>query len=1066
MSSGPSPLHHIVATAAQTHQQDDPGLRLASSSSEESSASSSQSTSPGPSPRSSREHSLTDAVARQLFDQTGTAASSSTSRYGADDDYLSSTASDSYDSAGESNVSHGAHHHQQQQHRGGSSASLVRLSGAAAAASSQDAATAASIDGPGAVQYAQWASPYLDDGYSSSRASSPQPQYSAQQQYRTGSAAINGGDAHLWSDFGGHSPRLNATAAGGVYVQSISRNRSRNTSGTTTPTFATDKEAQDYHSHHSQTSALLRKLGGTLTPDHSPVLGHKQRRPGWWSQRAQSKRKLSNASSTSAAPPLGAPSTLPSKSGRNKSCMSTFGAALLRQPWVPTQPLTILFSFLLFGCFAATLTTLLMHVLSSDREPLPWRQFCQDQRPFPHTLCDSLKPVSVFVGVFSVDASIERRNTIRQTYARHTRPIDPATGRPTQDVQLKFILGRPRKSWARRVALEMEMYNDVVVLDIDENMNKGKTFRYFEWAYDNATVPTYYRTERDELGVGFRKVDYVVKADEDTFINLNELERHLRVTPRERTYWGYLVRNLFMAGEIYALSSDLVQYVATYQPLRQYIMGKEDQRVAKWMRIHPEYSTIHWVSERCWIYDGPKAGTTYSHGYLFPDEVERIRLEGRRGISEEERIRRGGDLAPSFSTVSRWKHDYVTPASGLTIDEQVEALVEGGGRWATSAWRSDYGRNGRVVSRDKVVFDKADTRLRDARQSRAGGDEADREATGVRPGIPDRSRTLPSARTTRFGKDLFRDPSDVEAVQIDVDGQAKRSKRAAIPGQREEDGDGEWVEIHNAVQAPWEFIYRTSSSIADSTGHSASKPESIETEQNRSVTESESPSRSTDSSTPADNLPTGQVKRPLHNYILPPSNDERFLPPPTLRYDPSSMRLKSDRMLGMPHGGTVAVHYLKRNEWFFETALALIGRDKLWDGGVDTAAFPMHPSMAGRERVIGEDLTMSQISSLPPWTSSGQVELVDAYWGGARMYGSPIVLEDGMISEGRPSDARREAIHNVPNTALGGRLTRSRSSPMFGMALEDGVEVLSSEQQDELDAAKASEGAAFVIQQQ
>lgn len=76
-----------------------------------------------------------------------------------------------------------------------------------------------------------------------------------------------------------------------------------------------------------------------------------------------------------------------------------------------------------------------------------------------------------------------------------------------------------------------------------------------------------------------------------------------------------------MAGEVYALSSDLVTYISTYTPLLSYLTGPEDKRVSKWIRMHPSYASINLISERCWIYDHPKAGTTYSHGFLFPDEV-------------------------------------------------------------------------------------------------------------------------------------------------------------------------------------------------------------------------------------------------------------------------------------------------------------------------------------------------------------------------------------------------------------------------------------------------------------
>lgn len=222
--------------------------------------------------------------------------------------------------------------------------------------------------------------------------------------------------------------------------------------------------------------------------------------------------------------------------------VSTCCARMLRSPLVPTQPLSILFTLVLIISFLVSTTTLTVHVLNNDKAPLPWRTFCQEQAPFPHDLADSLPPATLFVGVFSVDASYERRHLIRSTYLRHTKPVDPATGRPASNIQVKFILGRPRLNHARRVALEMETYNDIVILDLKENMNKGKTHSFFKWASENATLPFYYSLPGDDsmssVGVAFKKADYVVKADDDAFLVLSELERHLRVSPRQHTYWG------------------------------------------------------------------------------------------------------------------------------------------------------------------------------------------------------------------------------------------------------------------------------------------------------------------------------------------------------------------------------------------------------------------------------------------------------------------------------------------------------------------------------------------------
>ncbi|GAA6004897.1 uncharacterized protein JCM10292_002550 [Rhodotorula paludigena] len=836
------------------------------------------------------------------------------------------------------------------------------------------------------------------------------------------------------------------------YRSAGSRNRSRNTSGYTTPESGKEAHGAEYYqNHHYQTSALLRKLGGKLAPEEAPVFSRNKRKPGWWARRAETRRKNTGPAGAD-APLLGAAGS--SKAPRDRSCVSMALSAFLRQPWVPTRPFTILFALLLFGCFAATLTTFLVNVLSSDREPPPWRQYCQEQRDFPHALADSLKPVNVFVGVFSVDAAEQRRNAIRLSYGKHSKPIDPRTGKPAHNVQLKFILGRPRKKWAKRIALEMEMFNDLVVLDVEENMNKGKTFKYFSWASENATVPVYYSPAGEagmvngvrQVAVGFQKADYVVKADDDSFIVLSELERHLRITPRENTYWGYLIRNRFMAGEVYALSADLVQHVASYPRPKSATIGKEDQRLAWWMRKHPKASQIHWITERCQIYDHPKAGTTYSRGFTFPDHVEQVRAEGRRGISEEEQLRRGGELWQSYSTVSTWKKPYSPPAEGLSIEEEVEALVEGGGRWAAQGWRSDNGRGPEAVQLDRMLFSPLDARLVDRFYSSDTGHNLS-TVTDAKPGAPDRSVIIPSARTTRFGKDLFRDPEGVRAVNH-LRKRAANVQEGPTRGPLEE---GEF-EIHNLVRGPFED---------GPTPDAAAQGEAPTS--NSSTAASDSSSSPPPSSSPAPivnepayvNEPTGQIRLGQHAYAVP-SYNERFLPAATLRFDPATRSLRQQRMLNQPHGGTVAVHYLKRNEWFYETALALLGRERMWDAGSDAPAYPSSPyeSNALLEPYAQDPLALS---ATPPHVGGAhadgqppQLEVFPALWGGARMYGSPIVTPDGMIVEGRRAEANRERLVQSPpagsnsRAALAsrlGRVTGGGRQPLVMVAEMDGVAI-------------------------
>uniref|UniRef100_V5E3F9 Galactosyltransferase n=2 Tax=Kalmanozyma brasiliensis (strain GHG001) TaxID=1365824 RepID=V5E3F9_KALBG len=650
--------------------------------------------------------------------------------------------------------------------------------------------------------------------------------------------------------------------------------------------------------------------------------------------------------------------------------IAAFFSKVFRTTFGPIHPITMLLALIFIASFVTTVTKLIIYILNPDKEPKMWRIYCQEQPNFPHAYADALAPVDVFVGIFSIDSAYERRHVIRSTWATHTLPVDPHTGMPTSNVQVKFIIGKPRQAHARRVALEMETFNDLVVLDMNENMNRGKTHAYFQWAAENATVPFLRAVEheqqqqqpsvgdvllgerglhgnghgqtREVLGgvadeaqryqVLWKKADYVVKVDDDAYVVLEELERHLRVAPRQLTYWGYLVRNWFMAGEAYALSSDLVQYVAHSENVLHYIKGKEDKKVAQWINLHPNRSNIHWVSERCWIYDHPKAGTAYSHGFLFPDYVEKIKLEGRRGLTDQEIARRGGEhRAKSYSTVSRWHLPYVEPRNDLTIEEEVEALVEGGGRWAGTWVRGEEGNDTQIwVPWEQIVFEADDERLKSPMVNDLGTHPALAEQIGIDPA---------SGLTVRHINSLT--PKPLETL-IKADGDHQQ-------------------------QPPWRkrdlpFLAHLPSVPGFDFGAGGVS---------RSAAE--------------------ERKRSFANAATQP----RMIPLPTHKDgNGEAEELRNRRYLGRRFGGTVVVHYLKKSEWFYETALALSGRGRFWPDG------------AGG---LGSE------------------------W---RMYGSPLVRhEDGYISGGRSQprpdmevaylqQARRQAQANAAQAAQaqGGRM--------------------------------------------
>ncbi|KAF8342849.1 uncharacterized protein EI90DRAFT_3030431 [Cantharellus anzutake] len=476
--------------------------------------------------------------------------------------------------------------------------------------------------------------------------------------------------------------------------------------------------------------------------------------------------------------------------------------AFVRHPLFPSSPSSIFLTIAAIFLTALATTLFLMRVLNPDKNALPWRSYCALSPQFSAAELSKLPPVGIFIGVMSVESAVERRMLIRSTWAKHPRSRGSNGG--TDRTIVRFILGAPSADWMRRIQLESETYKDIVLLPSSEDTNSGRTHAFVQWAHTNAFVPPpdpssnqsysakhpspydwQYSHKRAAIplsGTLFPSFDdgrrpaplppaphdprtantstewvrpqFFVKAEDDSFVMLTELEARLRLEwyealsdvtneagtagssghrealpktklpmtssavqlPQRSTtwiaaeaqstssvtafgydsyksqggkksidpmiYWGYLVKARFMAGELYALSSSLVDYIATDPVVASTVQGKEDQLTARWLRIHPRASDVRWRSERCWIYDHPRAGTVYSHGFLFPSEVARIRHETTHGSSPAEihllpMSTSSADPSLTHSTVSKFGYPYKAPSSNLTTDQEVEALIEG-----------------------------------------------------------------------------------------------------------------------------------------------------------------------------------------------------------------------------------------------------------------------------------------------------------------------------------------------------------------------------------------------------
>ncbi|CAK5280525.1 unnamed protein product, partial [Mycena citricolor] len=419
------------------------------------------------------------------------------------------------------------------------------------------------------------------------------------------------------------------------------------------------------------------------------------------------------------------------RSGRLYSSLRKWCRWLFTHPFFPRQPITIILTLILLSVFTIFVTLLLMYILNPDKDPLPWRAYCFASPAFPPTNLDSLPPAGILLGVFSIDSGYERRSLVRTTWAKHVRSRNGAGdgdgGLGTSRTIVRFVMGQPRKDFERRIRLEMEMYNDIVILPIPENMNDGKTHTFFSWASLNAWVPPVYNETgskapvysyssrsspppalaphdpilahkhqlEDTIAQPWVRPDFVIKADDDSFAMLAELEARLRVelhSPPEAgeiepytgdplIYWGYLVTNRlhrFMAGELYALSWALVDWAAKDPAVKTLTRGAEDKQTAKWMKLHPLASQVRWVRI--------DIRNSYTHGFLFPSEAQRAKDNlvpfPHQALQDalNNSLMTGGTPSPSdwsYSSVSKFGVRYEPPIPDLTISQSVEALVEG-----------------------------------------------------------------------------------------------------------------------------------------------------------------------------------------------------------------------------------------------------------------------------------------------------------------------------------------------------------------------------------------------------
>ncbi|GLJ31955.1 hypothetical protein SUGI_0643270 [Cryptomeria japonica] len=159
-------------------------------------------------------------------------------------------------------------------------------------------------------------------------------------------------------------------------------------------------------------------------------------------------------------------------------------------------------------------------------------------------------------------------------------------------------------------------YNDIIILNCEENMDQGKTYTYF------SSLP--------KIGLQY---DYVMKADDDVFFRIDKLAESLKPLPRIDTYYGFVLPcekvdpfDKYMSGMGYALSWDLVKWIEESPIAKNNSVGPEDLMVGRWLDEGKKAKNR--FNNKPAMYDFPFSNAPCSHEFI-PETIAVHKLKDR-----------------------------------------------------------------------------------------------------------------------------------------------------------------------------------------------------------------------------------------------------------------------------------------------------------------------------------------------------------------------------------------------------------------------------------------------------
>ncbi|QHO21891.1 hypothetical protein HN873_037845 [Arachis hypogaea] len=185
----------------------------------------------------------------------------------------------------------------------------------------------------------------------------------------------------------------------------------------------------------------------------------------------------------------------------------------------------------------------------------------------------------ILIAVLTLPDQYLRRHFLRLVYGTQTLPEGTK-------IDVKFVFCNLTKEEQKvMVALEIMRYDDIIILNCTENMNKGKTSTFFR------SLPEIFNETDGSDGQHYPPYHYVMKADDDTYVRLNSLVESLKPLPREDFYYGFVIPcgsmdpfKHYMSGMGFLVSWDIVEWIHDSDIPKQHVEGPEDKVFGDWMR--------------------------------------------------------------------------------------------------------------------------------------------------------------------------------------------------------------------------------------------------------------------------------------------------------------------------------------------------------------------------------------------------------------------------------------------------------------------------------------------------